>query len=85
MVILDEFGYISADKEGVELLFTNIFIRAGQKSTIITTNLSFDRWGEIFVDSVMTAGLTCKSYVVNMNGSSYRMKETKAWLNTLEQ
>lgn len=89
LVILDEFGYISADKEGAELLFTNISLRAGQKSTIITTNLSFDRWGEIFGDPVMTAAmtdrLTHKSYVVNMNGNSYRMKETKAWLNTLKQ
>lgn len=74
-----------ADKEGAELLFKNIFIRAGQKSTIITMNLSSDRLSEIFVDSFMTVGLTCKSYVVNMNGSSYRMKETKAWFNTLEQ
>lgn len=88
LVILDEFGYISSDKEGAELLFTHISLRAGQKSTIITTNLSFDRWDEIFHDPVMTAAmtdrLTHKSYVVNMNGNSYRMKETKAWLNTLE-
>lgn len=87
LVILDEFGYISADKEGAELLFTHISLRAGQKSTIITTNLSFDRWGELFVDPVMTAAmtdrLTHKSYVVNMSGSSYRMKETKAWIDTL--
>ena len=87
LVILDEFGYISADKEGAELLFTHISLRAGQKSTIITTNLSFDRWGEIFGDPVMTAAmtdrLTHKSYVVNMNGNSYRVKETKAWLDTL--
>ncbi|OPJ60562.1 IS21-like element helper ATPase IstB [Clostridium oryzae] len=88
LVILDEFGYISADKEGAELLFTNISIRAGQKSTIITTNLSFDRWGEIFGDPVMTATmtdrLTHKSYVINMNGQSYRMKETKEWLDNLD-
>lgn len=88
LVILDEFGYISADKEGAELLFTHISLRTGQKSTIITTNLSFDRWGEIFGDPVMTAAmtdrLTHKSYVVNMNGNSYRMKETKAWINSLE-
>lgn len=87
LVILDEFGYISSDKEGAELLFTNISIRTGRKSTIITTNLSFDRWGEILVDPVMTAALTDrlthKSFVINMNGNSYRMKETKAWLNTL--
>ena len=59
-------------------------LRAGRKSTIITTNLSFERWDEIFKDPVMTAAmidrLTHKSYIVNMNGNSYRLKETKKWL-----
>lgn len=58
LVILDEFGYISSDKEGAELLFTNLSIRTGRKSTIITTNLSFDRWGEVFTDPVMAAAMT---------------------------
>ena len=84
LLILDEFGYISSDKEGAELLFTNLSIRTGRKSTIITTNLSFDRWGEVFTDPVMAAAmtdrLTYKSYMVDMNGDSYRMKETKKWL-----
>jgi len=84
LVIADELGYISFDKEGSELLFTYLSLRAGRKSTIITTNLSFERWDEIFMDSVMTAAmidrLTHKSYMVNMNGHSYRLKETKEWL-----
>jgi DNA replication protein DnaC len=84
LVIADEMGYISFDKEGAELLFTHLSLRAGRKSTIITTNLSFERWGETFQDPVMTAAmidrLTHQSYIVNMNGSSYRMKETKEWL-----
>lgn len=84
LVIADELGYISFDKEGSELLFTHLSLRAGRKSTIITTNLSFERWDEIFSDSVMTAAmidrLTHKSYILNMNGSSYRLKETKEWL-----
>ncbi|MEA1970556.1 MAG: IS21-like element helper ATPase IstB, partial [Thermodesulfobacteriota bacterium] len=52
LVIADELGYISFDKEGSELLFTHLSLRAGRKSTIITTNLSFERWDEIFSDSV---------------------------------
>ena len=84
LVICDEFGYISFDKEGAELLFTHLSLRAGRKATIITTNLSFDRWKEIFHDPVLTAAmvdrLTHKAYMINMNGSSYRMKETKQWL-----
>ena len=84
LVIADEMGYISFDKEGAELLFTHLSLRAGQKSTIITTNLSFERWTEIFQDPVMTAAmidrLTHQAYLVNMNGNSYRMKQTKEWL-----
>jgi DNA replication protein DnaC len=84
LIIADELGYISFDKEGSELLFTFLSLRAERKSTIITTNLSFDRWNEVFNDAVLTAALidrlTHKSYVINMNGNSYRMKETKDWL-----
>lgn len=84
LIILDELGYISFDKEGNELLFTFLSLRAERKSTIITTNLSFDRWNEIFNDAVLTAALidrmTHKSYVLNMNGESYRIKETREWL-----
>lgn len=81
LVICDEFGYVSFDKEGAELLFNHLSLRAGRKSTIITTNLGFDRWEEIFGDAVLTAALvdrlTHKAYLVNMNGESYRLKETK--------
>ena len=84
LVICDEFGYISFDKEASELLFTHLSLRAGRKSTIITTNLSFDRWSEIFGDPVLTAAmvdrLTHKAHLVNMNGGSYRVKETKKWM-----
>lgn len=84
LVIADEMGYISFDKEGSELLFTHLSLRAGRKSTIITTNLSFERWDELFQDPVITAAmidrLTHQSFIVNMNGNSYRMKETKEWL-----
>lgn len=65
-------------------MFTHLSLRAGRKSTIITTNLSFERWEEVFKDPVMTAAmtdrLTHKSYIVNMNGNSYRLKETQEWL-----
>lgn len=84
LVICDEFGYVSFDKQGAELLFNHLSLRAGRKSTIITTNLGFDRWEEIFGDPVLTAALvdriTHKAHLINMNGESYRLKETKQML-----
>ena len=73
------------DKKGAELLFNHLSLRTGRKATIITTNLSFDRWQEIFGDPVLTAALvdriTHKAHLVNMNGESYRIKETKKMMN----
>ena len=87
LVVCDEFGYISFDKNAAELLFTHLSLRAGRKSTIITTNLSFDRWTEIFGDEVITAAmvdrLTHKAILVNMNGKSVRAKESELLNNTI--
>lgn len=81
LVICDEFGYVSCDKEGGELLFNHLSIRAGKKATIITTNLAFNRWNEIIKDKVLVAAmvdrLTHKAYLINMSGQSYRLKETQ--------
>lgn len=81
LVICDEFGYVSFDKKGAEMLFNHLSLRTSRKATIITTNLMFDRWDEIFGDPILTAALvdrlTHKSFLINMNGESYRMKETK--------
>ena len=72
-------------KRGGELLFTYLSLRAERKSTIITTNLSFEQWENIFKDPVMTTAIvdriTHKAFTINMNGNSYRLKETKEMLN----
>ena len=82
LVICDEFGYISFDKAGAELLFNHLSLRTGIKSTVITSNLAFDKWTDVFGnDTVLTAALldrlTHKAHLVNMNGKSFRMKETR--------
>lgn len=80
LVIADELGYSSFDREGTDLLFNKLLLRAARKSTIITSNRSFERWVEAFggptVTSAMVDRLTYKSILVNMEGNSYRLRET---------
>ena len=81
LVICDELGYVGFDKEGAEMLFNHLSLRTGKKATIITTNLPFTRREEVLKDKVLCSALVdrlChKSYLVNMTGTSYRVKETK--------
>jgi len=78
LVIVDELGYISFDVEGAELLFQYLALRYEQKSTMITTNLPFSRWINIFKDRALTMALldrlTHRAIVLNMNGKSYRRR-----------
>lgn len=81
LVICDEFGYVSFDKEGGEQIFNLLSLRAGKKALVTTTNLPFTRWDEIIKDKALCAALVdrlCyKAFLVNMSGPSFRVKETK--------
>lgn len=81
LVICDEFGYVSCNKEAGELLFNHLSLRAGKKSIIITTNLAFNRWNEIIADKVLVTAmvdrLTHLAMMINMTDDSFRIKETK--------
>ena len=57
LVILDELGYVSMDKSGCEMLFNLISSRNDKGSIIVTSNLTFDRWEEIFKDPTLTGAL----------------------------
>lgn len=81
LIILDELGYVSLDKEGAELLFQLLSSRSELKSTIVTSNSTFDKWEEIFIDPIMTGAiidrLAFKSHIIKMNGDSYRYRTTE--------
>lgn len=87
LVICDEFGYVSFDKEGGEQVFNHLSLRSGKKATITTTNLPFTRWEEVIKDRALCSALVdrlChKAFLVNMSGASYRVKETQRMLNEL--
>ena len=81
LVILDELGYISFDKVGSELLFNILSQRSENKSIIITSNIMFNKWADIFNDPIITTALvdrlTHKAHVLNIKSDSYRMRETR--------
>lgn len=79
LIIADELGYCSFDKEGSELLFNFFSMRNEFKSTIITTNLTFSDWPSVFGDTTLSAALidrlTHRAIIINMSGESHRQKE----------
>jgi DNA replication protein DnaC len=80
LIILDELGFVPFSKEGAEALFTFCASRYESGSLIITINLDFARWKEIFSDEALTGALpdrlTHKCHILEMNGDSYRFKES---------
>ena len=84
LVILDELGYVSFDKEGCEILFNLLSNRNDKGSIIITTNLTFDRWEEIFKDAMLTGAmvdrLAYKAHILDISRDvSHRYEETLSW------
>ena len=80
LLILDELGYIPFSKEGAELLFQVLAERNERGATIITTNLGFADWTQVFGDAVMTAALldrlTHNAHIINCMWESYRLKQS---------
>lgn len=80
LIVLDELGFVPFSKEGAEALFTFCSSRYERGSLIITTNLDFARWKEIFGDEALTGALldrlTHRCHILEMNGDSYRFKES---------
>lgn len=80
LLILDELSYTTFDRHQAELLFRIISERSERGSIIVTTNLQFSKWTEMFENTALVAAmidrLTFRSHVLDMNGDSYRLKET---------
>lgn len=80
LLIVDELGYLSFSRSGAELLFQVFADRYERRSLLITSNLAFSDWGQIFQGERMTAALldrlTHHSEIFEMNGESFRFKES---------
>ena len=80
LLICDELGYLSFSRTGAELLFQVFADRYERKSLLLTSNLPFSDWGQIFQGERMTAALldrlTHHCEIFQMNGESYRFRES---------
>ena len=79
LLIIDEVGFLPLDTESSNLLFQLIARRYEKNSTIVTTNKSLSRWGEVFGDPVIANAILDRllhhSTVINIVGRSYRTKD----------
>ncbi|GMG85560.1 IS21-like element helper ATPase IstB [Paralimibaculum aggregatum] len=82
LLIIDEFGFVPLSKSGAELLFELISQRYERGATIITSNLPFDEWTATFGDERLTGALldrlTHHVHILEMNGQSYRLSQSRA-------
>ena len=82
LLIIDELGFVPLSKTGAELLFETISLRYERGSTLITSNLPFDEWTETFGTERLTGALldrlTHHVSILEMNGDSYRLAQSRA-------
>jgi len=81
LVVLDELGYVPFSKAGAELLFDVVSRAYERASLIVTTNLPFEQWTEILGSERLTGAmldrLTHRVHILEANGESYRLKESR--------
>ncbi len=79
LMVIDEIGYLPISRTGAMLFFQLLSRRYEHASTVLTSNKSFDEWGEIFGDDVMAAALIDRlvhhCHIVNIRGNSYRLRQ----------
>lgn len=82
VLILDDIGYVQQDRAEMEVLFTLLAERYERRSVIITSNLVFSQWDQIFKDPMTTAAAIDRvvhhSVILEMTGPSVRTEQAKA-------
>ena len=81
-IAIDDLGYTQQSREEMEVLFTLLAERYEKKSVLITSNLVFSQWDQIFKDPMMTMAavdrLVHHAVILEFNGDSYRAAAAKA-------
>ena len=81
LLVIDELGFVPLSKSGAELLFEVFSQRYERGSTMVTSNLPFQEWTEVLGSERLTGALldrlTHHVHILEMNGESYRLKQSK--------
>jgi DNA replication protein DnaC len=82
---IDELGFVPLSKTGAELLFEIISQRYERGSIILTSNLPFDEWTEVFGSERLTGAildrLTHHVHILEMKGESFRRRQSRKTKN----
>lgn len=80
---LDDIGYVQQDRSEMEVLFTLLAERYERKSVMLTSNLMFSQWENIFKDPMTTAAAIDRvvhhSVILELNVPSYRAETARQW------
>jgi DNA replication protein DnaC len=80
-VIIDDIGYVQHSRQEMEVLFTFLVDRYERSSLMITSNLPFSKWEQIFKDPMTVAAaidrLVHHSVILELNIASYRMEQAQ--------
>lgn len=81
LLVLDELGYVPFSKAGAELLFEVVSRAYERTSLILTTNLPFENWPEVCGSERLTGAmldrLTHRVHILEANGESYRLRQSR--------
>jgi DNA replication protein DnaC len=79
LLIIDEIGYVPFSEKGAQLFFQVVTDSYERQSIVMTTNLEFSKWPQVFHSEQLTGALldrlTHHAHILTMNGESYRFKE----------
>ena len=81
LIIVDEVGYIPFEQDAANLFFQLVSTRYEHASLILSSNLPFSRWGDVFSDHVVAAAMIDRivhhADVLTLKGNSYRLRNTE--------
>ncbi len=81
LIMVDEIGYVPLSTDGARLLFQFFAEMYERRSLLLTTNLEFSRWPDVFGDPVLTSALldrlTHRAHLIPLAGESFRFRQAK--------